>query len=80
MTKYDEDWWAKNRRDGGWWLPTHWPVFWRRAFLCTLPISGPIWLAGVVLCGIVLPAVLFVGCFFVMPIVELWQRNPDELT
>jgi len=25
-------------------IPADWPLFWRRAFLLTIPVSGPIWL------------------------------------
>jgi hypothetical protein len=35
--------------------PRYWPKWWRRAFLLTLPISGPIWLSLIVavlaICG-----------------------------
>lgn len=29
-------------------LPTTWPILWRRLFLLTLPISGPLYVAAVI--------------------------------
>lgn len=31
------------------WIPSTWPLFWRRAFLLTLPVSGPIWFVAVLI-------------------------------
>jgi hypothetical protein len=61
-------------RNGIWWMvedfcrPVDWSLPARRAFVCTLPISGPLWLAGLTfimgccaLSMIVLYPILLVG-------------------
>lgn len=40
--------------------PSQWPRNWRRAFLLTLPISGPIWLAVAVISALALGIAVFV--------------------
>lgn len=64
-----------------WWMPAAWPVFWRRAFLITLPVSGLLWLAAVVVCGV--GAMLIAMC--ALPIIwivelkdRLWDAQPGE--
>lgn len=65
-----------------WWMPAAWPLFWRRAFLITIPISGPLWLAaviiggttaGIFMCGIGIPIIIW-SCLKE----ALWDRQPNE--
>lgn len=62
--------------------PTKWPKFYRRAFLLTLPVSGPLLLLTILTFGLgvgLLCVVLFV---FIIPIewaVETWTgKRPIE--
>lgn len=64
------------------WEPAGWPLFWRRAFLLTLPISGPIWLALVILgaMGVGAIALVLVPFWWVSDdlVPKLWRRRPYE--
>lgn len=60
------------------WMPKAWPLFWRRAFLLTLPVSGPIWLAVVGLCAVT----MVFAIFLVLPVAgfllvkeQLWDDH-----
>ena len=60
-----------------WSMPTAWPLFWRRLFFVTLPVSGPLWVAAATLC-----ILFFMICVVVVaPIMwflelkeKLWDR------
>jgi hypothetical protein len=67
-----------------WWMPRAWPVFWRRAFLLTLPVSGPLWVTAVVVAGLCIGLlVLIVGLpamgLFVLK-EELWDDDTTPVT
>lgn len=69
--------------DPEWFEPKGWPLFWRRAFLLTAPISFPLYLAAWVVGMVVfIIAVIFVGAplwFFERAHDTLWVRHPQEL-
>lgn len=55
-----------------WYAPSSWPVGWRRLFILTLPVSGPIWLlAPLVLYAVFAPF----GLLFLMGLAlfDLWR-------
>lgn len=64
--------------DPEWWMPAAWPLFWRRAFLLTLPISGPLWVALIIASCLVLMVLALViglpaaGFFYLKE--ELWDE------
>lgn len=63
------------------WMPKAWPLFWRRTFLLTLPISGPLWCAIVVACGIFyMVMALVLGPFMMLWMLKesLWDAKPHE--
>lgn len=59
--------------------PKTWPLRWRRAFLFTLPVSGPLWIASLVVGG----ALTLVLCVIMIPFTvlkeNLWDHRPDEI-
>lgn len=68
-----------------WWVPTAWPISWRRAFLLTLPISGPLWVACIVISFLglagfaILMMPILLPVFGLMTLKEkLWDTNPGE--
>lgn len=68
-----------------WWMPAAWPILWRRIFIATILISGPVWLAAVAVCGVIAAVgVLIIAVFFVLPfmianlILKLWASQPGE--
>ena len=63
-----------------WWEPKAWPLFWRRVFFVTLPISGPIWLALVIAGHIVGMAVVLCIGFPIMGLSYLKEALWDNPT
>lgn len=65
-----------------WWQPKAWPLWARRAFLITLPISGPLWLAsvtvGAITFAIFLLCIAAPGLFFFYLKDELWDKRAGE--
>lgn len=64
-----------------WWMPRAWPLVWRRIFLLTLPISGPLWVALVVAGALATFALVLVVGVPIMALSilkeELWDERPD---
>lgn len=52
--------------------PIRWPDKWRKLFVLTLPVSGPLWFAGllVFLMGCAVAAIVLLP---IVAIVELWR-------
>lgn len=62
------------RPEPEWWLPVAWPLWWRRAFLLTLPISGLLWLVAVAIAGYLL-VICFMPLWWLDDLREkLWVR------
>ncbi len=51
--------------------PKEWPQKWRRLFLLTLPISGPLWVIGMFV-GVILIVLFAMGLIVATFAVELW--------
>ena len=71
----------KRRDEPEIWMPQAWPLFWRRAFLVTLPMSGPIWFSGVLVCGLL--TMTLCACFIPFWLLaglkeSIWDRRPNE--
>lgn len=68
--------------DPEWWMPRAWPTWARRAFVLTLPISGPLWCASVMVAGVSLLVVAIViglpaaAIFWIKE--ELWDEQPSR--
>lgn len=64
-----------------WWMPRAWPLFWRRTFLLTLPVSGPLWVAavfaGALGIGLFVLVIGIPAMGFFMLKEELWDDNPS---
>lgn len=62
-------------------LPRYWPLFWRRAFVLTIPISGLLWLMLLAVVGLVLLAALL-ALTAILGVFELkeacWERHADD--
>lgn len=56
------------------WQPKAWSRFWRRAFLVTLPISGPLWVVAVAVGHMLF--VLFI-LFLALPAYGLWNLKEE---
>lgn len=57
--------------------PHQWPKKWRRLFVLTLPISGPLWLATL---GVIFFACLIIVLILIpiMGIINLWEGSPER--
>jgi len=57
-----------------------WPLMWRRLFIATLPISGPLWLIAYLATGIALCVAVLVGCVCILAyclaveLAEMWSK------
>lgn len=59
--------------------PMTWPQFWRRAFLLTLPISGPLYVAGLLSAVAAFSVFFFVAVIPIAFAISLWTgRNMFE--
>ncbi len=60
--------------------PKTWPIKWRRAFLLTLPISGTVWMACVILVGVLMMAIAIPMLPFMCLKESLWDKQPSDQT
>ncbi len=66
-----------------WWMPKAWPRPAWRLFVVTIPVSGPLWLAAVVvghLLGFVVCLVAVPLLFFLWLVDELWDDPVDSVS
>lgn len=65
-----------------WWMVKAWPLRWRRAFMVTLPVSGPLYILFLV--GLAFGFLIFCAvfalpiCFLLWLKEELWDEQLHE--